>query len=271
MIINITSISSKEIHKLYNSFFPIQNMEKRVDSIKEPIKPLSQEFIWKFTLKELIWILIAILLFWIIIGLDYDPQKQALNFRLNPSLLLVAAIIIIVSIFAKKIAAPRYSSKIEHDLWWFRRWGWYKRSYLPKPFPMGIVFPLLLTVFSLGYIKPMAFLQYNAENDYPRRILKKQGSRRAQRKTELNESDLAYISAYSFYSLLLLAIIGTALAAKFNISFGYELAKYSIFYGAWNLIPFGQLDGAKTFFGSPVAYSLLLIFYLIALFLVIIF
>ncbi len=242
-------------------------MEKRV--VKQPA--LSEEILWKFRKKELIWIILAILFFWLVIGISYNSEKQTLNFGLNPLLLLVVAIIIIINVIAKKIAAPRYSSKIEHDLWWFQRWGVYKRSYFSKPLPMGIIFPLIISVLSLGYIKPMVFLQYNAENDYPRRILKKQGTRRAQRKIELNEVDMAFISAYGFYSLLFLAIIGAVLASRFDVKLGYDLAKYSIFYGAWNLIPFGNLDGAKTLYGSPYAWTFLAVFYLIALLLVVVF
>jgi len=219
----------------------------------------------KLTIKEVIWILVAILIFWIIIGVSYNTTTKTLNFNLAPSILLVTTVIILTTTLAKKTAAPRYSSKTEIDLWWFERWGWYKRSTLPKPIPMGIIFPLLLTILSLGYIKPMIFLQSNETNNLSQRLLRKQGTRRAQRKMELNESDPAFISSYSLYSLLILAIIGTILTTRFNIPLGYTLAKYSIFYGAWNLIPFAPLDGAKTFYGSLYIWTFLVIFYIIAL------
>src|SRR3989344_6233503 len=109
-----------------------------------------------FTTKEVIWILIAILIGGFVIGLSSS---------LRPSLtgLLWAAIIILVSVIAKKFVAPFYSLKIEHRSWGWRRWGWYERSQLKKPVPMGIIFPFFISVLSLGIIKPLTLLQFDAE------------------------------------------------------------------------------------------------------------
>ena len=218
-----------------------------------------------FTKKEVIWIVVAIILFALIIGIRYNSEKETLQLNLNPWFLFVSAIIIIINILAKEFAAPRYSAKIEHKLWTLQRWGWYKRSYFKKSIPMGIIFPPILSFLTLGFLKPMVFLQHETKNDPAKRILKKQGTRRAERKSELNEVDMAFISVYGFYSLILLAIVTSILSLYFNIPLTSTIARYAIFYGAWNLIPFGHLDGAKTFYGSLVAYSLLLIVYLIAL------
>lgn len=223
------------------------------------------------TKKEVIWIVIAIILFALIIGITYNTEKETLQLNLNPWFLLVSAIIITVNILAKEFAAPRYSAKIEHKIWSFQRWYYSKRAYFKKPIPMGIIFPPILSFLTLGFLKPMTFLQYDAVNDPSKRILKKQGTRRSERKSELNEVDTAFISVYGFYSLILLAIISSILSSSFNIPLTSTIAKYAIFYGAWNLVPFGHLDGAKTFYGSPIAYSLLLIVYLIALVLAFIF
>lgn len=223
-----------------------------------------------FTKKEVIWIVVAIILFTLIIGINYNTEEEKLQLNLKPRFLLIAAIIIIVNISAKEFAAPRYSAKIEHKIWSFQRWGFYKRAYLKKPIPMGLIFPPILSFLTLGFLKPMVFLQYEAKNDPSKRILKKQGTRRAERKSELNEVDMAFISVYGFYSLILLAIVASILSSFFNIPLASTIAKYAIFYGAWNLIPFGHLDGAKTFYGSLVSYSILLIVYIIALLLALI-
>jgi len=221
------------------------------------------------TKKEVIWIIISIILLWLIIGISYESETFKLN--LNPIWILAAAIIIIIPILAKKFAAPRYSAKIEHTIWGWQQYWFYTSAKFKKPIPMGIIFPLLVSILSLGFLKPIAFLQFNAKNDYSRRIQKKQGVKRSQRKIELNESDLAFISAYGFYSLLLLAIISSIITLTFNTTLTIIITKYSILYGAWNLFPWGNLDGMKTFMGSPVTYSFLLILYLISLILIAIF
>ncbi len=205
------------------------------------------------TTKEVIWIIITILIGGFAIGLSS---------QLKPSLigLLWAAIIILVSVITKKIAAPVYSLKIEHKAWGWRRWGWYERSQLKKPIPLGILLPFFLSVLSLGIIKPLTLLQFDAENLSHRRALRKRG---AYRYSEINESDLAFTSAWGFWALILLAIIGSFLKQP-------ELTKYSIYYGLWNLLPISNLDGTKLFFGSLINWVLLVIVYVISLIIVLI-
>lgn len=206
-----------------------------------------------FTGKEVVWIIIAILIGGFVIGLSSS---------LRPSLigLLWASIIILVSVIAKKIAAPFYSLEIEHRSWSWRRWGWYERSEFKKPIPLGIILPFFLSVLSLGIIKPLTLLQFDAENFTKRRVLRKRGTYRY---SEINESDLAFTAAWGFWALILLAIIGFFLKQP-------EITKYSIYYGIWNLLPISNLDGTKIFFGSLISWILLVIVYVISLVIVLI-
>lgn len=206
-----------------------------------------------FTKKEAIWIIIAILIGGFAIGLSSS---------LKPSLigLLWAFIIILVSATAKKIAAPIYSIKIEHKVWGWQRWGWYERSHFKKPIPLGIILPFFLSVLSLGTIRPLTLLQFDAENITQKRALRKRGEYRY---SEINESDLAFTSAWGFWALILLAIIGFFLKQP-------ELTKYSIYYGIWNLLPISNLDGTKLFFGSLFNWVLLVIIHIIALIIILI-
>lgn len=206
-----------------------------------------------FTIKEIIWILIAILIGGFVIGLSSS---------LRPSLigLLWASIIILVSVIAKKITAPFYSLKIEHKAWGFKRWGWYERSEFKKPIPLGIILPFFFSVLSLGIIKPLTLLQFDAENLANKRALRKRG---AYRYSEINDSDIAFTAAWGFWALILLAIIGFFLKQP-------EITKYSIYYGIWNLIPFSNLDGTKIFFGSLINWILLVIVYVISLIIILI-
>mgnify|MGYP001596391204 CR=1 FL=1 len=205
-----------------------------------------------FTQKEAVWILISIIIFEFII-LFPIPE----NF--NILLILIPIIIILINVFSKKIACNFFNIKIEHKPWEIQRFGLSMRSKLKKPFPVGLVFPIVLAILSLGIIKPLTLLQFDYENIPEKRILKQRGLKR---KSEINDSDIGFTAVWGFASLLALAII----ASLFKFP---ELAKYSVFYGAWNLIPYGNLDGAKVFFGSMMSWVTLTILYLISLLFVI--
>jgi len=169
--------------------------------------------------------------------------------------ILFAAIIILTNILAKKIASHFYNIKITYKIWEFKRWGWHKRSEFKKPVPIGLMLPFFLSILSLGLIKPFTLLQFDTQNLPKKRVLKKRG---ANRYSEINESDPAFTSAWGFWALIALAIIGYFINQP-------ELTKYSIYYGVWNLIPISNLDGTKLFFGSLINWILLTIVYLISL------
>ena len=198
--------------------------------------------------REIAWIIIAIILFEFII---FFPKYNLIT----PSLILAPILIILVFVLSKKIVAPHFSIKIEHKIWEFERFGWYKTSKLEKPFQIGLILPILISILTLGFLKPLLFLQTEIENIPEKRLLKKRG---LTRKLEINESDISSTCAVGFYSLILLAIIGILIDYR-------ELARYAIFYGFWNLIPFGNLDGTKLFFGSIVNWIILATIYIIAL------
>jgi hypothetical protein len=171
---------------------------------------------------------------------------------------LVALIIIFINVFVKKIAAKHYDIIIEHKIFEFQRYGFFKSSELKKPFPIGLILPIMVSVLTLGALKPFTFLQMNEENSQTR-VLKKRGRYKY---SEINDEDIAFTCAYGFWALILLAILGYL----FRIP---ELTKYSIYYGLWNLIPIGRLDGTKLFFGSFFNWILLVISYLFSLIFVI--
>jgi hypothetical protein len=156
------------------------------------------------------------------------------------------------------VASHRYNIEIEHKMWEFQNYGWGREARFKKPFPIGLVFPLLITLLFNGIIKPLTLLQFDSKNIFEKRILKKRGMKR---KTEINDSDIAFTACWGFYILILLAVLGWL----FGIP---ELTAFSIFYGAWNLIPFGQLDGSKVFFGSIINWVILVILYAVSLLLI---
>tara|TARA_Y100000310_G_scaffold332213_1_gene407383 strand:- start:126 stop:758 length:633 start_codon:yes stop_codon:yes gene_type:complete len=206
-----------------------------------------------FTKKEIIWIIIAILIGGFVIEMSEQLQLNLIG-------LLWAAIIILVSVFAKKITSSIYNIKIEHKIWSLKQFGWIKSAHFKKAVPMGLILPFFVSIVSLGIIKPFTLLQFDAENLKKKRVLRKRG---AHRYSEINDSDLAFTSTWGFWALILLAIIASLIKQP-------ELAKYSIYYGLWNLLPISQLDGSKLFFGSLINWVLLIIAYVISLVIILI-
>jgi len=241
-------------------------VQPRTHIIKRHKIEVSDPVFWIFTKKEVIWILIFIIIGSFISFIPIIPNDNPTKILTT---ILIFSIIIITNLATKKISSKHYAIKIEHKLWTFQRWGYYERSYFKKPFPIGLIAPFFLALFSLGYLKPFTFFQFEAENLPAKRLLKAHGQRRAQRKEVINEEDLGYTAASGFYALLLLALIGTLMKPYFPV-FGAELAKYSIYFGIWNLLPLGQLDGSKLFFGTTIAWIFIVIIYTVS-FLVIFF
>lgn len=204
-----------------------------------------------FTKKEMLWIIITIIIFSFLTGISFKEDTLVIDYTLSS--LIVPALIILISIIAKKITANIYSLKIEHSVWKFQRYWFHSRSYFKKPFPIGIVLPFFLSLFSLGIIKPLTFLQFDEKNIPEKRILRRIGRIR---KMEINEFDLSITSAIGFYSLLLLSAIGIILKYP-------ELARLPLYYGIWNLIPVSKLDGAKVFFWNAYHWFALLFLHII--------
>lgn len=201
-----------------------------------------------FTQKEIAWIVIVIIVFEFII--IFPLQKD-----FNPIILAIPPIIIFTSIIAKKIAANFFNIKIEHEIWKIQRWGFYKRSHIKKPIHIGLIFPFIISIISLGLVKMLLFLQFKVDNVYEKRILKERGFKR---KSEINDSDAGFTAAWGFYSLILLAFIG----AVFRFP---ELVKYSIYYSMWNLLPIANLDGSKLFYGTITSWIFILIINILGL------
>jgi len=219
---------------------------------------------WIFTKKELIWMFIFIIIASFISWIPVIPNE---DFTKILTTLLVFTIIIVSWIATKKLIAAHFAIKIEHTDWKLIQWWWLVRAYFRKPLPLGLIAPFFLAIFTLGYLKPFTFFQFDAENIEERRILKRHGPRGSRRKEIITEADLGYTAASGMYLLLALAIIGVILKPYFP-AFGADLAKYSIYYGIWNLLPIGQLDGTKILFGTTVQYSFLVILYFISFILV---
>lgn len=182
--------------------------------------------------------------------------------------LIISTIIILVSIFTKKIVAHKIDIKITHKIFEFKRYGIGSSSYLKNPLPFGVILPLLMSFISTGYWRFLTFFEYTTKA-LPAKAVKKYGRNRF---SNVNEWDDGIIAFYGIVSVFVLAILSKILIS-YNLSTEIlplaTLSKYSFYYGIYNLIPFGLLDGNKILFGSRALYVFSLILLVITSFVIV--
>ncbi len=193
-------------------------------------------------LKELAHITIAIII--LIFVVNFRSVIQALPagkiFYLPIAYSFIAiTLVVFTNILAKKIIAYYYETTTEQKIWQFQRFGYKPNRKFKKPIPGGIIFPFILTLISAGIIWLMTVLEFDTQGTSAR-ASKRHGIYRF---TEMTEFHIALIAASGVIANLILAII--AYLINFPI-----MARISIYYAAFSLIPFSNLDGAKIFFGS---------------------
>lgn len=207
-----------------------------------------------FEIKELAWILVALAIFEFLIIFPLTTY--------NPFILLTPVIILAVNLLVKKVAAGFFNIKINYKIFEIQRYGFPERSKLRKPFPVGLVIPFVISFLSLGALKIFLFLEFEVKNLSNKRLLKARG---IERRNEINDSDAAFTAFWGFFSLIILSIFATL---PFVTPIFPYLPRYAVFYGLWNLLPIGNLDGARLFFGSRVTWFITAIMFLIGLFFV---
>jgi len=211
-----------------------------------------------FKTKEIL----LIILFSILLGALVQLRTE-ISELLNAILIGILSFFIIISInvITKKLTARYLDTSIEIKSWQFKR-IWFKSAwYFKKKFPAGVFFPLISTFFSLGYFVWMAVLTFDP-SPLSSRVTKRHGLYRF---SELTERHIAFIAAAGVSVSLLSSII------FYFVGFS-ELAKFSIYFACWNLVPLGDLDGSKILFGGRILwYSLViiaLVFLMYAIFLI---
>jgi hypothetical protein len=201
-----------------------------------------------FTVKEAFQILIAIVVFAFIIWFLKD-------FSFLAPALIIAAVVLLVNVFAQKLVTKYEQAKIEFKTWHFQRWGYYERSYLKKPFPSGIVFPFLLVVLSYptGFLKMLTFLQSEITPTRGRHIKIRGGLARF---SEMKEYQIGIIPTMGMVANLFLSFL---LIIFTRDPLLIQIAQYSTFYCMWNIFPVGNLDGTKILFGSQLTWACLFV------------
>ena len=202
-------------------------------------------------IKEVAHIAIAIILFAFVISFLQG---------INPFLfgLLIALAVLGVNILGKELMASFLDLKIETRIWHLERWGWYDRSHFKKPVPTGVIIPFVLSILSWGFISALTFLQIDTETTSARAAKRRGGAKRF---TEITDWHNGAIPAMGIGANLIIAFL--ILIFIKNIPLVTSIAKFSVYYTLWNLLPIGQLDGTKILFGSRLLWLFLLVVSLI--------
>ncbi|MBU0957331.1 MAG: hypothetical protein KKF56_00825 [Nanoarchaeota archaeon] len=193
--------------------------------------------------KEIISLIIALIIIAFVALMNQAYLSESKEILLIDFLfaLLFFAIILIVNVVAKKISAHIHNVDIEHKIWHFQRWGYYERSHFKKPIPVGIILPFILSILTFGAVPWYAVTQFDAKPQKHRAVRKHDVYSFA----ELTDRDLGLIAATGIWPMLLIV----AVAYIINLP---ALGSLALFFAAFNLIPLGQLDGTKIFFGSHI-------------------
>lgn len=166
---------------------------------------------------------------------------------------LIPIIILGVFVISQKATANYIDVSIEIKTWEMKRWWYTTWAELKRAAPVGIIFPLLLGFLSGGMIKMLTLLQFHA-TALPSKAAKKYGIRRIMHIMEWDDALVGFYGILGVGILAILASFFTLTSFPFN-----DLAKFSLYYMVWNLIPISKLAGSKIFFGSRPLYVFTLI------------
>ena len=188
--------------------------------------------------KELGYVLISIIVL-VFAVVFKDILSSNLNYLNLILLTMFIALIILVNLLAKKLTAHYYQAELQTRTWHWQRFGFAREKRFKKPVPIGIIGPIVVTLLSQGNFLLMSVLESNIEGTSAR-AAKSHGRFRF---TEMTDVHIGLIIASGVVANLVLAIIA------YFLDLG-QLATLSIYYAAYSVIPFGNLDGTKIFFGN---------------------
>lgn len=158
----------------------------------------------------------------------------------------LALIMLLIHVTSQKLVASKLNCDIEFRPWTIQRYGFKPRAYFKKPFPAWLILPLTLVFLTTGYIKWFALTVFDASA--------RKG--RIGKYTKLTEWELALIAAAGPLANLALAIISQFIG-------WYDFALLNAAFALFYLIPLGDLDGAKIFFGGKIFWMFIAVFALV--------
>jgi hypothetical protein len=158
------------------------------------------------------------------------------------------AVVVLSNVLVKKAIAKILDCEIEIKVWEIGKYGFDKNQHAKRAIPMGAILPVLskIVLFPLKYFTWMASLVFD---------VKSKVSRSAKRFglytfSDVTEYHIGLIAAAGILINLILAVIG------YFAGFA-TLARISMYYAFFNMLPISELDGNKIFFGSRIMWSFL--------------
>ncbi len=192
--------------------------------------------------EESIEVATAILLLFFVASLMFIKEK---NFSMLRQIFIFSFVIILAQVLVKKVVAYLFDSNVEHRIWRVY-YGPQDKKHIKKEIPIGIIVPLVFSLFSLGFLKIMAFLTYET------RALKHKASKKSGLYTfvELTDWQNGLIGAAGIIIVFLISATSYLL--------GYEyLTKIASYYALINMLPISNLDGNQIFYGSKILWAVL--------------
>ena len=192
----------------------------------------------------------SVLVITLILGFSLSLLKSMEIFLYATGMIFL---VILINIFAKKVASFYLDSDIEISMWEMKRYGYKAHDKFKKPFPIGAFLPIITTILSLGYFVWMSSLVFDVKAKVHR------AARRYGLYTfsEMTEYHIGIIAATGIVANLIFALVG------YLIGFD-EFARLNIYFAFFNMLPLANLDGNKIFFGSLMMWSFLATITLIA-------
>lgn len=187
----------------------------------------------------------------LILGLALSYIEK--NWKITLIAFLTILIIILVNVLAKKFIAYNLETNVNLSFWSTYWYGFTAKSHYNKPISMAWL-PLLFSLVTKGIFIWMPIVSFDVTAK-PERIARSHG---LYRYTAVTDWHIAIIAVVGIVANIIAGIAGYIL--------GFEtFAKWSVFYAVWSIIPAGDLDGTKIFFGSRKFWFLMVIILLITL------
>lgn len=221
----------------------------------------------KFTKKEIKHILISILALGFVFGFDDGSDKFILsNWLLNfIKITLVVAISLLIKIIGHKIAAIKYGSFAEYNIWSLQRTGLSKSSKPPlstffskitliskiKSIPLGIILPLIFILTSAILTNNKLFIPFAATGFIS--LNSERAHRLGQKFIKLTEVDEARIHLAGPLFSLILIIFARMITNLTSIDLSSFIV-INVYLILFNMLPIPPLDGGKIFFGGVTLY-----------------
>lgn len=189
-----------------------------------------------FDKNEIIQILIAIIL---IAWLVAFPLKTTTSFLIA---LGMAVMILLPHVLAHKFAAHKLNCRARFTLLDFRRFGFSEKYRLKYPIPVWLIIPVLFVFLTKGIVKIFTIEGFTLDTSESRvgRIF-----------TELSESEIAAIAVVGPITNLIIAFFASFVDQNFAI--------LNVWFALFSLIPLGNLDGTKIFFGGRILWAFMFI------------